>query len=175
MRLLHDSAKWLFFAALSAAPWIYGGTTATSIVVINWLLGAALLLWVLGLMVNRRLPRSPNLLLVLVTTLLVIGAWMTMNARSIYDAEFGTFASISNFAPHLPGSLDYAISAAWMIRAGLLIGIMLFVVDISQDDRDLIQLWAVTAIGGGSISLLGLLQKATGAEAIFWQTPIGNY
>ena len=172
---LRAGARWTFLAALIVAPWMYGGTTATSIVVIDWLLGAALLLWVLELIVNRRLPTFPKLLLVLLTTLVVIGVWMTINARSIYDAEFGTFAAINNFAPHAPGSVDYAISVAWMIRAALLIGAVLFVVDLSQDDKCLIQLWVVLAIAAGSISLLGLLQKATGAPAIFWQTPIGSY
>jgi hypothetical protein len=175
MRLFRDSAKCLFFAALIAAPWFYGGTTATSIVVINWLLGAALLLWTLELIVNRRLPRFPKFLVLLVATLLVIGGWMAINAGSIYDAEFGTFASINKLVPHVPGSVDYAISAAWMIRGALLLMSILFVVDLSRDDKCLIQLWQVIVIAGGSIALLGLLQKATGAEAIFWQTPISNY
>jgi hypothetical protein len=56
-----------------------------------------------------------------------------------------------------------------------MIGTLLFVVDLSQDDKSLIQLWAVIAIAAGSISLLGLLQKATGAQAILWQTPTGGY
>jgi hypothetical protein len=109
----------------------------------------------------------------LLTTLMVIGIWMTINARSIYDPEFGTFAAIDNLAPHAPGSVDYAISVAWMIRAALLIGALLFVADLSQDDKHLIQLWVVLALAAGSISLLGLLQKATGAQAILWQMPIG--
>lgn len=172
---LRAGARWTFFAALIIAPWLYGGTTATSIVVINWLLGAALLLWGLELAVNRRWPKFPLTLLLLIAALLTIGVWMTMNARSIYDPEFGTFAAINNFVPHAPGSVDYAISSAWMIRAALLIGALLFVVDLSQDDKYLIQLWVVLALAAGSISLLGLLQKATGAQAILWQAPIGQY
>ena len=146
---LRTTARYVFFAALVAAPWLYGGTTATSIVVINWLLGAALLLWVIELIVNRRLPKLPKLLIFLVATLLAIGGWMTINARSIYDAEFGTFALIGNFAPHAPGSVDYAISVAWMIRGALLLMSILFVVDLSRDDKCLIQLWVVLAIAAG--------------------------
>src|SRR5438067_2993978 len=171
--LVATTARYLFFAALIIAPWYYGGTTVTSIVVINWLLGASLLLWFVELVINRRKPKLPLPLLSIVIALLAIGTWMTINARSIYDAEFGTFAAINNFAPHAPGSVDYAISVAWMIRAALLIGAVLFVVDLSQDDKCLIQLWVVLAIAAGSISLLGLLQKATGAQAIFWQAAIG--
>jgi O-Antigen ligase len=173
--LVAATARSIFFATLIIAPWYYGGTTATSIVVINWLLGASLLLWLVELAINRRKPRFSLSLLLIAGALIAIGFWMTTNARSIYDPEFGTFAAIDNFAPHAPGSVDYAISVAWMIRAALLIGALLFVVDLSQNDKYLIQLWVVLAIAAGSISLLGLLQKATGAQAIFWQTPIGQY
>src|SRR5438477_9823231 len=107
---LRAGARWTFLAALIVAPWMYGGTTATSIVVINWLLGAALLLWTLELIVNRRLPKFPKLLVVVLLALVIIGAWMTINARSICDPEFGNFAMIKNFAPSLPSSVDYAIS-----------------------------------------------------------------
>ena len=126
MRLLRDSAKWLFFATLILAPWFYGGTTATSILAINWLLGPAMLLWIVDLSINRRRPKLPGFSVLLALALLLFGAWMTINARSIYDTEFGTFALIKNVAARAPGSFDYAISAAWMIRALLLLTAMLF-------------------------------------------------
>jgi hypothetical protein len=173
--LLRVTARYVFFSALAIAPWFYGGTTSTSIVVINWLLGAALLLWVIELSVNRRWPNFPKWLIALVVALVMIGAWMTLNARFIYDDEFGTFASINNLAPPAPGSFDYALSFAWMVRAALLLGAALFVVDLVRDDKALLQLWAAVAISGGSIALLGLLQKATGAHIIFWQSPIPGY
>src|SRR5437016_1743721 len=112
------TARYIFFAALVCAPWFYGGTTATSILVINWLLGLAVVLWIVELLINRRWPKLPKLPVLVALVLLLFGAWMTINARSIYDAEFGTFALIKNVAPGAPGSLDYAISAAWTIAKG---------------------------------------------------------
>src|SRR5438874_2808759 len=165
----------MFFVTLVVAPWAYGGTTSQSILVINLLLGASLLLCLIDLAIRRRKPKFPMLLLLLIAALLVIGGWMVINARSIYDPEFGTFSSLNNFAPHAPGSFDYTISLAWMIRATLLFGAILLVVDLSQDGKGLLHLWGVIAIGGGSISLLGLLQKASGAEAIFWHRPIYGF
>src|SRR5438105_8699351 len=173
MDLLRATGRWMFFGALLLAPWAYGGTTATSIVVINWLIGASLLLWVVELAINRRKPNIPLALLLICAALCLIGAWMLFNAKAIYDPEFGTFARTANFAGGAPGSLDYALSAAWMLRGALLLLSILFVVDLSQDNKALIQLWAAIAISGGSIALLGLLQKATGAHAILWQTPVG--
>lgn len=96
---------------------------------------------------------------------------MVFNAKSIYDSDFSVFVPLHNFAPFVTGSVDYPISAAWMVRGALLLGIILFVADLSQSDRWLLRLWYVIGLVGGSIALLGLLQKATGAQMIFWQPP----
>ena len=96
---------------------------------------------------------------------------MALNAKSIYDSEFSLFVPLRNFVPFLTGSVDYANSAAWMLRGALLLGTILFVCDLSQSSRWLLRLWYVISLVGGSIAFLGLLQKATGAQMIFWQPP----
>ncbi len=96
---------------------------------------------------------------------------MALNGKSIYDSDFSFFVPLRNFAPPLAGSVDSAISAAWIIRGALLLGTMLFVSDLSQSSRWLLRLWYVIGLVGGSIAFLGLLQKATGAQMIFWQPP----
>ena len=168
-RLFRAAACWVFFAALVYAPWAYGGTTVESIAAINCLLAAVLVLWIVDLAVNRRLPRCPRLLLILVAALLLIGGWMVFNAVAIFDSTFETFTRLRRPMPRLPGSMDYALSVAWMIRAALLLGVTLFIVDLSQDKRWLLRVWGAIAIAGGSVALLGLLQKASGARMMFWQ------
>ena len=96
---------------------------------------------------------------------------MALNAKSIYDSEFSFFVPLRNFAPPLTGSVDYANTAAWMLRGALLLGTILFVSDLSQSSQWLLRLWYVIGVVGGSIAFLGLLQKATGAQMIFWQPP----
>src|SRR5438552_9520131 len=170
MHLLRAAARWIFLAALVYAPWAYGGTTSASIQIINWLLLAAFILWIIELVVSGRSPARPRLLLFLTCALIAIGGWMAVNAKSIYDSDFYTFVPLGNFASHLTGSVDYAISAAWMIRGALLLFAILFVVDLSQSNRWLLRLWYTIGLVAGSIAFLGLLQKATGARMIFWQT-----
>src|SRR6266404_3459064 len=170
MYLLRDTARWIFFAALIYAPWAYGGTTPASIQIINWLLLASVILWIIELVISRRRPAVPRLLLFLTLILIGIGGWMAFNAKSIYDSDFEVFVPLRNFASHLTGSVDYAISVAWMLRGGLLLCVILFVADLSQDDRWLLRLWYMIGLIAGSVALLGLLQKATGAGMIFWQT-----
>ena len=170
MSIVRDAARWIFVAALIYAPWAYGGTTSTSIQIINWLLLAAFILWIIELVVSRRRPMFPRLLLFLTCALIAIGGWMTLNAISIYDPDFYVFVSLRNFTSHLTGSVDYAISAAWMLRGALLLCAILFVVDVSQSNRWLLRLWYTIGLVGGTIASVGLLQKATGARMIFWQT-----
>src|SRR6266436_1966341 len=171
MPLLQAASRWIFLAALVYAPWAYGGTTSASIQIINWLLLAAFTLWIIELVVSGRSPVRPRLLLFLTCALIAIGGWMAVNAKSIYDSDFYTFLPLRNFAPHLTGSVDYAISAAWMIQGALLLGTILFVADLFQSHRWLLRLWYVIGLEAGSIAFLGLLQKATGAQMIFWQPP----
>jgi len=168
---LRTASRWIFFAALIYAPWAYGATTAASIQITNWVLLAALVLWAVELLISRRAPRFPHILLFLTGALICVGGWMALNAKSIYDSDFGVFVLLGNIAPPLPGSVDYAISAAWMIRGALLLGTILFVSDLSQSNRWLLRLWYVIGLAAGSIAFLGLLQKATGANMIFWQPP----
>jgi hypothetical protein len=169
MPLLRAAAQWIFFTALLFAAWAYGGTTSWSIDIIDWLLAAALLLWVAELLLNRRRLRVPRFLLFLLLALLGIGAWMVLNAGAIYDTEFAVFVPVRKLLSRAPGSVDYAISAAWMIRCAFLFGTILFVVDLSQDNGALLRLCYAIGFVAGSIALLGLLQKATGAAMIFWE------
>jgi O-antigen ligase/polysaccharide polymerase Wzy-like membrane protein len=165
------TSRWIFFAALIYAPWAYGATTSASIQITNWILLAALVLWVVELLISRRAPRFSHILLFLTGALICVGGWMALNAKSIYDSDFAVFVLLGNIAPPLPGSVDYAISTAWMIRGGLLLGTILFVADLAQSNRWLLRLWYVIGLVGGSVAFLGLLQKATGANMIFWQPP----
>jgi hypothetical protein len=178
---LRALARWVFLGALIFAPWDYGGTTPNSIVRINWLVGSALLLWIVASLFAGRERRSassntpykgsvPRILLASSVAILTLGWWMVFNAKAIYDSPYLVFVPLPHFASRMPGSIDYAISVAWMIRATLLLGVIWFVAELSRNPRWLLRLWWTIALAGGSIATLGLLQKATGAKMIFWQS-----
>ena len=95
---------------------------------------------------------------------------MALNAHAIFDGDYAVLLPLTSPLPDAPGSADYALSIAWMRRAtALLLGIWV-VADLVQDERWLLRIcWAI-GLAGGSIALLGLLQKATGAEVPFWQS-----
>lgn len=128
----------------------------------------------LSLIADRRSPTSGRtgiqLWMVLVGGfLLLLGWWMTINAPWIYDADFFLFIPRATLFGAGPSSVDHSVSVAWMIRATLLLGVIWFVAELARDPVWLLRLWWTIALTGGSIALLGLIQKATGAPMIFWQ------
>jgi hypothetical protein len=176
------ASRWILLAALIFAPWDYGCTSADEIAILNAILGTALVLRLASLLPGtsghhtrdngRDFWRSIPLGLVIITSAMLAFGWaMTLNARSIYDSDFFLFVSRHNILPAAPGSVDAAISTAWMLRATLLIGVIFLSIDIVRDPAWLLRLWWTIAIAGGSIALLGLVQKATDAPMIFWGPP----
>ncbi|PZR73494.1 MAG: hypothetical protein DLM52_10970 [Chthoniobacterales bacterium] len=166
-------ARWILFGALVFAPWAYGATEAWAINALNYLLLAMVGCWGIELLVDRRRPRLSPYAAVVVTLILCLGWWMVINANATHDYEYDLFVPIQPLFPNAAGSVDHLLSAAMMVRITLLLATISFVADSMREPEFVIQLWWMVALAGTSIAVLGLLQKATGAEVIFWKKHLG--
>ncbi len=108
---------------------------------------------------------------VLTVALLLLGWGMAWNAHAIFDADYLVFLPVTSVVPGAPGAVDSALSVALMWRVTALLGCVLVMADLAKDPKWLLRIWWGIALAGGSIALLGLVQKATGAQLPFWQTP----
>ena len=167
--LIRDLPRWLFLAALIYAPWDYGGTTPRSIIGIDILLAGVVGGWLVELAVRRRRPDIYGLVVIIALVIVVLGWFVTLNARAVYDVEVGEFAPLRNWLSFAPSSVDAPISAATMMRLTVLVGVILFAADLSLRPHWLGRIWITIGLAGGSIALLGLLQRATGAVLPFWE------
>lgn len=177
-RRLQSAAGWLLVAALFYSPWDYGGTGADAIRNLNRILGGMAILWLVGSAWRRK--RSEGFgrerffwswpLLILGVSALLIGWGMALNAHGFWDADYRILMPLTSPFPAAPGSTDYALSVASMWRATALFGCVWVAADLAQREKWLLRIWWAIGLAGGSIALLGLLQKATGAQMTFWDT-----
>src|SRR4051812_18647112 len=107
MLLLRSATRYVFFGALFFGPWAYGGTTQWSIRMLDWLLGAMLILWLVEVLASRRRIQVPAFLFFVVATLLVIGCWMVVNAGAMMETTFSVFVPLPKLWLNAPGSIDY--------------------------------------------------------------------
>jgi O-Antigen ligase len=174
---LRSGAGWLLVVALFYSPWDYGGTGAASIRNLNRILGAMVILWVAGCALRRNRARDSGseqsfwswTLLSVSLAVLLIGWGMTLNARALWDTDYLIFQPLIPPLPRAPGAVDYALSLALMWRVTALLGCVWVVAGLAQNEKWLLRIWWSIGLAGASIALLGLIQKATGAELPFWE------
>src|SRR5262245_32476811 len=103
VKCARDGAGWLLVLALFYAPWDFGGTSASAIRHLNWILAAAFVLWLVSRAGRGRSERAERNGLVTQWSLLAIGAlilligWgVTLNAHSAFDADYSAFLSLTS-------------------------------------------------------------------------------
>jgi O-antigen ligase len=172
-RALIELSRWALLALLVFAPWAFGSTRLWAI---DWLnAGLAAMLAVRGLALLcggvGRLRELPRVLVFAVGALLVLGWWMTLNARALYDPEFSIFAPLPVRASFAPGAVDAALALAAMTRLSLLLGALLLTCELAAESTWRLRLWTTIALTGASIAALGVVQRAAAAPTIFWENP----
>jgi O-antigen ligase len=162
--------RWLFLALIIYAPWAYGCTRCwTKILLIQSLLALSLLS-VCSLFIRRRCPRVTTSAGVVALTLLGLGWLSTLNSVSTYDELTQVFSPTSQPLPGLFGAWDAAFSHRAMLLVTALIGAFFISMDLAANPIWRRRLFVTLALSGGLLLLFGLVERATGAQGIFWDT-----
>src|SRR6185369_17251378 len=93
---------------------------------------------------------------------------MVLNAQSDYDTNTFTFIPLSPFLKSAPGTLHRALSLPAALSTALLLGVGCFCCDLARRPVWKRRLLFTMALTGVSIALLGLAERLSGAEGIFW-------
>jgi len=167
IRIVVETPRWLFLAALVCAPWAYGSTPAWAVERLEMLLGLILALWLAGCFVRRLKPAIPPALLACTAALLVAGWWMALNPH-FGDTGHYLFTPRRSWLPWAPGSVDGPTSLKAMLRITCLLGSVCFVCDLSTRRVWRRRIWRTVAATGVSITLFGLLQSASARPLLMW-------
>jgi O-antigen ligase len=161
-RLLTETPRWMLLALLIYAPWAFGCTRPWTIDVLNGLLAAMLVLWIVNCAVRRVRPAVHPLCAGCVGLLLLQGWWMAANAHWFYDPEYFRFVPVVAWWKFGPGTVDQDASSSMMLRVSALLGVICFVSDLSRYAPWRRRIWSTIVTSGVSVVLFGLLQKGVG-------------
>lgn len=168
MHIFAALPRWLFLGILVYAPWAFGCTRPWTIAVLNGLLAAVVLCWLIACVLECRWPRVPAPCLAAIGALLVQGWFMAWNARQFYDTELLRFIPIAAPLAAAPGAIDGPSAREMMVRCSALLGALLFTIDFFQEKVWRRRFaWTVVATGASLIAF-GIAQRILAAPMIFW-------
>jgi hypothetical protein len=164
------AARWLLLAAIVLSAWLFGSTRPWTVVFMTWWLLVSGLLFFVGLVARRRLPRVPWFVVWPSLFLLAQGWFMVWNAGGRYIPSLLDFVGIPQPLPGWPGAADGDLARPWMLRTTGLLAALWITCDAAANPVWRQRLWVTLGATGTSIMALGLAQRFTGATSIFWDT-----
>ncbi len=157
--------------ALFFAPLGYGAATPLTLAILDGLLASSFLAWVILLVVQKRVPRPPLLCVGCVLFLAILGSLHWANPRSVHYEVFWVFNDLDGHIPWLPGTVDRAATQPVVSHLFVLLLAFLVLLDATSVSTCRWLLLRVLALSGFVIALVGISQKAGGAESMLWSTP----
>ncbi len=149
----------------------YGLTTSETRELFDFGLGFLLVLWGIGLVIQKRAPQI-HWVKWLFPALIMIYGWISVgNAKFIHNWENG-----GEFVPvteswgfgWLFGTNDLSLTFPVMVHLSLLFGGFWVLSDLSRSRTNRRQLIAIVALLGLMISLIGIFQKASGSQTMLF-------
>lgn len=160
-----------FGIAFFFAPLAFGGTTPTTSYWIHIILLGASLSWLLDRLLVQRLPKFAWVSVFLLLGLGLIGASHYYNPRAIHQSDTWQFIFRASYRPWLPGTLDAASTGPVVWRLGVLGLSFLALMDLLLNRQAKWILLRLVAASTLVIAIVGIVQKAEGAESMLWATP----
>jgi hypothetical protein len=166
--LLQNAARWFLLGNIFLAAWLYGGTREWTREWVTWLLLFNSAIFVAGVIARIRRPSIPLPAALAAFFLLSQAIFLAWNSKRRFIPSAQVFVDRLQPMPGWPGYLDAEM--VWptvMLTAGLL-GAFCIACDMASQWEWRERLWVSIAGTGVSIVLLGLAQRFSEAQDIFW-------
>jgi O-antigen ligase len=167
---LRELPRWLLLAAIVYVPWAFGCTRFWAKTLLIRSLLAITLLWLCSLLLRRRWPRVAVPAGAAALSLLGLGWFSVFNSLASYDELTQIFSPVSQLLPGWLGSWDAAFSLRTMLLVTALMGAFFMSMDLAENPVWRSRLFLTLALSGGLLLLFGLIERATGARGVYWDT-----
>jgi len=167
---LVELPRWLLLAVIVYAPWAFGCTRWWTKTLLIQSLLATTLLWLCSLFIRRRWPRVTVPAGVVALSLLGLGWFSVYNSLATYDELTQVFSPALQRLPGWLGSWDASVSLRAMLLVTALMGAFFVSMDLAANPVWRRRLFLTLALSGGLLLLFGLVERATAAKGIFWDT-----
>lgn len=158
-------------AAFFYVPLAFGGVTPGTMMVMDILLAVSGVFWLVLLAIRKRLPSISPLCLVGLLVLMLLGAAYVLNPHSFHRESDWKLIPLFKAIKWLPGSVDRDASLPVLLNLGALLLAGLVMQDGVASAKVRWLLFRTIALSGFVISLIGIIQKADGQEAMLWVSP----
>jgi len=170
------SAILVFCAALVYAPFAHGCVTDEDWRVLDGILLVAALLHLLGLTVERRMPRVPRVVWGSLGFLVGYAVLQTLNPAFEFDPVTGAMSKVGEHLEVLPGTMDQRTSANQLLHGGALGLAFLALLDWTRSRRERWFLLGTMTLCGAAVAVFGVVLKMQGAKQVPWSEVIsGNF
>lgn len=167
-RTLAESSRWLGLASLLYGPLAYGCTESWAANLLDCLLLVIALLWIGAFVLGRRVPVVSVGPVICVLLLVGQSTFMLCNPHFRYNPESHSFLPVNGAWEILPGVVDRATAGSAAPHIWIMLLTFLFFCEMAQRRQWRRRVVLVMGAAGGAFVVLGLLQRATSAPAIFW-------
>lgn len=161
---------WIFSLSIIYSVLAYGTTTATTRFIFDGILVIGFLCTFAGRLSEKKSLLCSSRLVFLLAGLQLIAAIYLLNPKAEFDSSREALSLYEGAIQWLPGTYDFALSWPLVIHFLCLSLALMALVDLMHESANRWAMLRVIAVTGFGIAVIGIYQKASGAESMLWTT-----
>lgn len=162
---------WILFVSVCLGIFAYGATLPSTIHILAFFFLVCLVARCMEHVICRTKPSVPVIPVLLSCLILLYGWFHVWNASGVFDPGFWQSIPRSQPIPSLPGAFDYQSAKQWMWRLTGLFAAFWVTLDLASHSKHRRSLSRSLAAIIALMALLGIVQRASGAEGLLWMEP----
>jgi O-antigen ligase len=166
--IMRSLSRWGVLCMISVSVMLWGGTRPWTGDLIARFLTVTSLCFLASLILPGSRTHRDRKAVACVLLILIPGWLMTLIGFLDSGGVMDPLRSLSSRFPLLPSSVNASLSLRAMILTSGMLGAFLICMDMASSRTWRLRLWTTLCLSGTGMVILGIAQRLTGAQAIYW-------